>query len=423
MKTGKLITVATVLAIGIIAITPTGCKKDKVKGCTDPLSLTYNAEAEEDDGTCTYPTPGPGTSTTELKSLSVTTGPTMDGTIDASWANCQTLTGTTSVPNISDFTWFTGETYTFTLRSMHDATDIYFLAEWADPTESLTREGWYFDTTTNLWKQQNKIPTSATDKWYEDKFAMMWPTASTILTDWNASTCYSTCHGVTSPPYSTSNKHYMSTGEVNDFWHWKSVRTGNPFVNQFDDQKVIAIGDLANPTATEIKEGGRSSDAKTAGGYSDNKQTLTITGTSTSVTVPKYVIPGATNYYWITAADISSNTAVLITAVDANGVLTYATGTIDPALGGFEMNTGSKRAPSIVTDGPFVGSRGDISAFGKHNGTGWVLEYKRALTTTDLVNDIQFSTTQEYMFGIGIFERAGIAHGIKPNLKLKFYNS
>jgi hypothetical protein len=415
--------IAAALMIGLGAVLISGCKKDDedekviVKGCMDPNSLNYNASATEDDGTCTY---APGTSATELVSKSVTSGPALDGTVDALWSDCQKLVVSAKVPNLVDFMYYGGETYSLTMRSVHDATNIYFLAEWTDPFDSKAREGWFFDPVAKLWKQQNKVATSETDKWYEDKFAMMWATDNSDA-DWNSTTCYSTCHGVNQTAgYTTTTKHYMNTGQVNDMWHWKRVRTGNPFVNQIDDQKIIAIVDINNPTTTEMKDGGRASDAKTAGGYSDNIQTLIVTGTSTSVTVPKYIIPGATNYYWITSTEISNGTAVLITAVDVNGVLTYATGTIDPALGGFEENTGIKRAPSITTAGPFVGSRGDVAAYGNFTGNGWTLEFKRALTTTDVTNDVQFASGNEYMFGCAIFQNAAIAHGIKTNLKLKF---
>ena len=421
-KKFKLLTVLGALSMGIILIAPTSCKKDKIKGCTDPVATNYSSTAEEDDGSCTYATPGPGTSTTDLLSKSVTSAPTMDGVIDASWANCQKLTGTAAVPSsITDFVWYNGETYNFTLRSMRDATNIYFLAEWTDPKDSKEREGWYFDTsvTPNIWKQQNKKATSATDKWCEDKLAMLWPTATTSLTDWNSSTCYSTCHGVNQTlGYNTTTKHYAAAGEVVDMWHWKRVRTGNPFVNQFDDQRIVTIVDINAPTATEKKDGGRGSDASTAGGDVANIQTLN-NGTA-NVTVPKFIIPNQSNYYWITTDDTLSGLAKRVTAVDVNGVLTYAGGTIDPATGGYEMNTGAKRFPSIYTRGTFVGSRGDITAYGNHTGTGWVLEYKRALTTSDAANDVQFDVTKEYMFGFAIFENAAIAHGIKPNLKLKF---
>ena len=48
----KLKSLTLILAIGLLA----GFNSCKKKGCTDPNSLAYNAEAKKDDGSCTYPT-------------------------------------------------------------------------------------------------------------------------------------------------------------------------------------------------------------------------------------------------------------------------------------------------------------------------------------------------------------------------------
>ena len=361
--------------------------------------------------------PNPGTSTTDLLSLKVTSPPAMDGVIDDSWNDCQTLTGTATVPTLSDFAFYEGESYDFKMRSQYDATNLYLLIEYDDPKDSKDRQSWYFDANAKLWKQQNKFPTSAPDKFYEDKVAFLWPTATSETAEWNNSTCYSSCHAVDqSVGYSTTTKHYANTGQVIDMWHWKRVRT-EPY-NMVDDQKINAIANLGAPTATEKAEGGRGSDDKTAGGYSDNKQTLS--NGAADVTVPKYVIPDKTDYGWITQSEIDNGTAKLITAVDANGVLTYAGGTIDPSAGGYEPGTGTKRFPSVTLAGSFVGSRGDIKSYAKHTGSGWVIEITRALSTSDTANDIQFDVAKEILFGFAIFENAAIGHGVKPNLKLIF---
>jgi len=65
--------------------------------------------------------------------------------------------------------------------------------------------------------------------------------------------------------------------------------------------------------------------------------------------------------------------------------------------------------------------RADITAGAVYTGTGWVLEYKRALKTGDVLKqDIDFSSLQDQVFGIAIWNNSNYQHGIQPNLVLKF---
>ncbi|MDZ4666631.1 MAG: ethylbenzene dehydrogenase-related protein [bacterium] len=394
-------TISILSLVGIIALLTLGSCKKKIEDTNDPPAT-------------------PATSATILNAKFTTTAPTLDGLIDASWANCDVLSNTATVPTsaslAADFAFFQGEKYEFTMRSQYDVNNLYILLEYKDPTKSLDRMSWYFNGTTKLWKQQSKKPLNATDKFYEDKFAFLWPTA-TAGADWNANTCYNTCHAVDKTKgFDTENKHYTEVGETIDMWHYKGVRTGPS--NQTDDQKMISVVDLNNPTATEKADGGRGSDANTGGGVFDNKQTLN--NGAANVSVPLWIIPNNTNYFWINVSDTANGTAKKITGVDENGILTYNGGTIDPATGGYETGTGTKRFPSIMNKGTVLGSRGDIITFGNHTGTGWVFEIKRPLTTTDLANDVQWDIAKDYMFGFAIFENSAVAHGIKANLKLTF---
>ncbi len=136
------------------------------------------------------------------------------------------------------------------------------------------------------------------------------------------------------------------------------------------------------------------------------------------VSVPKYVVPNQTDYYWISIDDIDNGTAKLITAVDADGVLTYDGGTINPADGDYEQGTGAKRLPSIITKA-FTLGRADINIEAVYTGSGWICEFTRKLNTND-ADDVVFETTEELPFGLAIFNNAAIAHGIKPNLTMKF---
>ncbi|MEP6795919.1 MAG: ethylbenzene dehydrogenase-related protein [Saprospiraceae bacterium] len=354
----------------------------------------------------------------DLVSIKVTTPPTIDGTIDVMWENAPKLKFEAVVPDPTGdiFRGYVGNNIpSVTLRSAYDDQNIYFLAEWVDPTKSLSREPWYFDPTSNLWKQEAGAPifiAPTRAAFYEDKIAMLWNVDNSV-SGWNAATCYKSCHtGL--PALDGSGRHFTNNAsERIDMWHWKSVR-GGVNTDQFDDQ----FQDNSYPN-------GRKSDSG-AGGYSDNAQNLVITGSSPAVTVkvPKYFIPTRTNYGWIMKTEIDNGTAKQITSVDANGVLTYDGGTIDPIADvDFQRagaGVGAKAIPGI-TMSPYEGSRGDITCKAVHTGSGWILEFKRALNTGDTERkDVDFSSLDDQYFGFGVFDNAQIAHAIKPNLLLKF---
>lgn len=386
------------------------------------------SSCSEDDTSDPPATPDPGQSTSELLVKKFSTAPSLDGNIDDMWGTAQKLVGTTEVPNLaarmtylnSDgegieeelglFFPYSGESYDFTMRAGYAANDIYFLLEWDDDDDSKDRQSWYFDPSDNLWKGEHKYANNNSDKFYEDKFAFLFPIGE--VDGFSSTTCFATCHAsqTISNPKDKHTRHYLTTdGQKVDMWHWKRVR--GTYADQVDDQQMVyadaALGSAAN---------GRKGDSTGEGGYSNNSQTLN--NGNADVSVPLYVIPNKTEYYWISKDDIDDGTAKLITAVDANGVLTYDGGTIDPADGGYEHGTGNKRLPSVTTK-EFTLGRGDITIIAKHNGMGWVAEFTRKLDTED-ADDVVFDVAEELAFGLAIFNNAAIAHAVKPNLTMKF---
>jgi len=365
-----------------------------------------------------YTPSGPSVSDKELVSQKTTAAPTIDGTVESAWDNLPRLVTRTVVPDPGDnvFRGYVGDAYTVTMRSMYDNENIYFLMEWDDPTHSLDRNTWYFDPATKKWAQESGAPVynaqgvKTRDAFYEDKLAILWNVNNTVA-NWNSTTCYSSCHTGLGQANGYARHYTNSATERIDMWHWKMVREN---VNGIMDDQYQ---DNTQPN-------GRKSDSKISGSYTDNVQTLTVPSSGASVKVPKYFIPGRDFYYWITKAEIDAGTAKLITAVDENGVLTYDGGTLDPngntdfqRLG---AGVGPKGIPSIYTE-RVTGNRGDISAVGFYNGSGWTFEIKRKLNTGDTENvDVNFADLSDQYFGIGVFENAQIAHAVKANLVLKF---
>ncbi len=368
---------------------------------------------------------------TELTALRATTAPTIDGTIDAVWANAPKMTVVPQVPNPGNgmFAGYIGDAYNVTMRSLYDNENIYFLVEWDDPTESLVDRPWYFNPTTKAWAREANSPVfdansiKVRNAFNEDKFGMLW-NISTY--DFPAKTCYASCHmntptidpatGKTIP--ATSGNHYTNNvSERIDQWHIHLMKdlVYNQGSDEYQDWNSGMINGNGRHTDTQ---------SATTDGVVTNTQTLTITGKTTTMAVPKWVIPEATNRIYILKEETTSGVAKLVTAVDSNGVLTYNGGTIDPNIGTDYQQVGSGDGPKVIPSSiiaPMTGNRADITAKATHNSAGWVLEIKRALKTTDTINqDADFSSLEDQPFGIAVFNQANNQHAIKPNLLLKF---
>jgi hypothetical protein len=380
--------------------------------------LVYVSSCTHDNSDLEEFVPGVPVSETELVAIKALTAPTIDGTIDDGWEKAQRLVTRTVVPDPGDnlYAGYVGNAYNVSMRAMYDDANIYMLMEWDDPTGNFNRQPFFFDPTTKRWRQEagehtvNANGQITRPAFGEDKFGVLWNINNSIA-DWGSKTCWASCHTGLGAANGYARHYTNSATERIDMWHWKSVRD-NP--GNMDDQ----YQDNTQPN-------GRKSDPSVSGtGALDNRQDLTITGTTTVVRVPKYVIPGRDNYFWISKAEIDNGTAKLITAVNADGILTYNGGVIDPN-GNPEFQrdgaaVGKKGIPSVSTS-LLQGSRGDIEAKAVHTlGRGWVLEIKRKLKTEDAVNDVDFSSLADQAFGIGVFDNTGHSHATKAGLMLKF---
>jgi hypothetical protein len=162
-------------------------------------------------------------------------------------------------------------------------------------------------------------------------------------------------------------------------------------------------------------------------GEVSNSQNLKLDGTGASVAVPIWVIPGSSTNM-ILIADTTSGTAKKVTAVSSTGVLTLSNGaTIDPTTGTDYIRSSTATgatAPKAIASligVPLIGGRADITASAVYTGTGWIVEYKRKLKTTDTAaQDVDFSSLQDQPFGVAIWNSSNYQHGINPNLVLKF---
>jgi hypothetical protein len=279
---------------------------------------------------------------TTLTVYSTTEAITIDGEAsESAWNSADVLT----IPNVDS------SGVNVTLKALTDGTYLYVYATWSDTTKDETRKGWSFNGT--AWSNVGGN---------EDRISIAWNLGSTIVCGHNPGT---------------------NDTMLFDIWHWKAARTA-----------------LAGWADDKYWDGsGRQSDAKTAGGYSDNSVVAQAGG------------PAA-----VTAALGNSTPVTAFSDEDRpywdNGgsVISWTNGVNSTPIGDFVH--GYK---SIIP----TGSRGDVITGSLHNGTAWEVEFKRALNTGNADDDVAFSAGNSIPFHVAVHNNSGgpshfIAGGFTP---------
>ena len=398
------------------------------------ISFASCTHDDEPDCDATLPPVDPpvGESSDVLLVKKFSTTPVFDGQIDDVWAEARPLVNRATVTNAGDriitlngssngdtsleptdlMEPYSGESYSYSLRGGHDGENLYLLFEWEDDTDSRDRQSWFFNEVTSKWQQENKYANHKNDKFYEDKFGFMFPIGNPE--GFAGGTCTVTCHtNLADPqPGEKVTRHYMKNqGELTDFWHWKRDR--HALAQACDDGFVQWEDDFGMASAN-----GRKNDE----GDSPYSTSMKFTDETTTLSGPKYVIKDRENYYWITQEEIDNETAIAVTGVATNGVLTLADdSTIDPNNNpDYSQGFGNKRMPSIIINpgGQGTDRRSEVQVRSVHTGNGWQLEIRRKLNTGD-PTDAVFVIGEEMPFGLAIFNNAAIGHGQTNFLTMK----
>jgi hypothetical protein len=270
-----------------------------------------------------------------------------------------------------------------TLKAVYTQDTLCLLLEYDDPTHSVRRSP-YVKQEDGTWKKLKDPDDKGGDnnKYYEDKFALIWPINNSIK-GFEQTGCMAACHvGEPGKPY--GNKYTASEGELGDMWHMKTVRTG--VVRQVDDQYL----DHTRYDPEKAKEAGRKADAKTGGGYKD----IALADGKPELMAKDGKAANAGGTYYLKEADKAP----------------FDDGKFKP---------GDEVASILVS--PFTGDRGEIASGMRHADGKWTFEMCRKLVTGS-PTDVQFDKLDApYYFGLAAFDNAQVRHAFAASpLKLIF---
>ena len=169
-----------------------------------------------------------------LVAVYTTTAPNMAaGAADPVWAKAKPLSAEiTGGANFGAKPGAKGES-TVTLKAAYTNDMLYMLVQYKDPTNSV-RRGPFQKQADGSWKKLGDPANKGGDDnmYYEDKWAMLWPTNDATAKSFDNEGCAMACHEGQGKPY--GNKYTNLPGQLLDMWHSKGQRTAP--LGYLDDQ-------------------------------------------------------------------------------------------------------------------------------------------------------------------------------------------
>jgi len=316
-----------------------------------------------------------------LTAVRVAQPPVLDGDAnDPAWVAARPIS--VKLEDGANFAGGKGET-TATLKAVYSGDTIYFLIQYADPTNSV-RRGPFQKQPDGSWKKLADPADKGGDDnvYYEDKWAMLWNINNSIAR-FNERGCAVVCHTGQGKPF--GNKYTAAEGELGDIWHMKSGRTAP--LGHVDDQYL----DHTRYDAQKEPNAGRKSD------------------------------PGGPEYRGMKLADgrpeFMNKDA---RAANAGGTYYIIDGDQVP-FDDTKFKPGDEVASYIIF--PLRGDRADILVTNRYANGMWTSEVSRKLVTGSKF-DVQFNDLNaRYAFGFAAFDNAQVRHAVHDRaLFLRFAN-
>ena len=288
-----------------------------------------------------------------------------------------------------------GGEVTVTVKAVHDGENLYALFSWPDPTRS--QKHLPLQKTAEGWKVvQKEFGIQDEDEYYEDKFGVMIARSPQLA---GAGTTHLGPKPLADKPGPSGGRglHYTTDGSIVDVWHWKSVRSGSPQMNQIDDNY---FGPPMEPNPKKKRyTGGYTQDPKTGGGFKMNWEKYSD-GTIRPLRLPKDPTQlarmgnvdldptvGDEGEFWLPMEE---------TVAYSEELDTYPVGTL---------------MPSVLVEGPFEGDRGDVRAVSRWQNGWWRLEVTRKLDTGSEF-DVALRPEEPAHLWVAVFDHAQTRHSM-----------